>query len=243
MSNMDDYALQQELEALAGNAYNPDVEDRSEPMSTTVARWQKLFGLSGDEALDCIMSHRDNLMRTRVSDAHWETLREHEETEGRDRESYEYELDLQKRKAALPFIVPAANEHKSQSLSYLVELNGPLDDVFKVQQVAGMDKPPAVVNGRSLEDGRAVTLCCIDEVAKQRFYTGQLARARDSSLPFWSIQNRCSQRSIWFRSDFLWYLLWIRQHVLCLSGAGLQGLRQAALVCSFPESAFAGQLR
>jgi len=77
---MDDLALQQELEALAGNAFDPDDhgnETKPEPMSTTMARWQKLFGISQDEAIDRIVENRNNLTRTRISDAHWYVDEEH----------------------------------------------------------------------------------------------------------------------------------------------------------------------
>ena len=163
---MDDYRLQQELEALAGNAYNPDLENEeshSEPMSTTIARWERLFNLFPDEAVDRIMDHRDNLTRTRVSDAHWEMLQSEKEPEGYDREAYEYELELQKKKAALPNLIPAAED---SSVTYFVEMRRPLNSPEKVRQAARMVDLPAVVSGKSVEEGRAVWLCCIDSTAK-----------------------------------------------------------------------------
>ena len=162
---MDDYALQQELEALAGNAFNPGLEDGTspEPMMDTVKRWQKLFRLSDDAAIDRIQEHRNNLTRTRISDAHWDMIRSEKEANGYDRESYEYELELQKKKAVLPDLLPSAGHG---NLTYLVELNGVLDTPDKVQQAAGMHETPAVVTGRSLEKGCPVWLCCIDGAAK-----------------------------------------------------------------------------
>lgn len=162
---MDDYTLQQELEALAGNAINPDLDDGTfpEPMKDTAKRWQKLFGLSEDQAIDRIQEHRYNLTRTRISDAHWDMIRSEKESNGYDRESYEYELELQKKKAALPQLLPSAVDSE---LTYLVEMKEPLDTPEKVQRAAGMQVSPAVVSGRSLEEGRPVWLCCIDAIAK-----------------------------------------------------------------------------
>lgn len=57
------------------NAFNPDDPSRDankEPISTTISRWGRLFGLSGDDAIDRIMDHRNDLTRHRVLDAHWD---------------------------------------------------------------------------------------------------------------------------------------------------------------------------
>lgn len=162
---MDDYELQQELEALAGNAFNPDVdtEAKPEPMRETIARWHTIFKLSEDEAINRIQEHRNNLTRTRISDEHWELIRSEKEPQGYDREAYEYELELEKKKAALPDLLSAAED---STVTYLVELKGPLDEPEKVRRAAGLDAVPAVVSGRSIEQDREVSLCCIDAAAK-----------------------------------------------------------------------------
>lgn len=164
---MDDYAVQQELEALAGNAFNPveDHESKPEPMKDTVSRWQRLFGLSQDSAVDHIMDYRNDLTRTRVSDDLWEAVRSEREKQGYNREAYEYELDVHKRKAILPDLQPAADNSQS-SITYLVELSGVLDSENKVQHAAKLDVLPPVVTGESVEDGRPVSLCCVDSAAK-----------------------------------------------------------------------------
>lgn len=167
--DMDEYTLQQELEALAGNAFSPDTSDASskpEPMSDTLSRWQNLFHLSQGEAVDRIMDHRNNLTRTRVSDAHWDIVRSEKEAEGYDREAYEYELELQKRKALLPGLIPAAEGQEGSSVTYLLELGGPLDSLDKVQRAASLETAPPEVAGRSVEDDRPVRLCCLDGKAK-----------------------------------------------------------------------------
>lgn len=167
---MDDYELQQELEALAGNAFDPPPADETsttkpEPISTTISRWQTLFNLSQDEATDRIMEHRQDLTRTRVTDEHWETVRLDREAAGYDREAYEYDLALQKKAATLPTLLPASTGSEDR-LSYLVEMTGPLDSPENVQHAAGTDQVPDVVSGFSVEDGRPVLLCCVDGRAK-----------------------------------------------------------------------------
>ena len=166
---MDDLALQNELEALAGNAYNPNLSEDGappEPISITIARWNTLFNIPGDDAVDMIMEHRNNLTRTRISDEHWEAVRTSKEPQGYDREAYEYELDLQKRKANMGKIVPVDEEAESQ-LTYLVELNGPLESLEVLQRAAGLEKAPPAVDGRSVEEGRSVQMCILGNKEKK----------------------------------------------------------------------------
>ena len=102
---MDDYDLQQELEALGCNAFNADLntnDTKPKAMSDKISQWQKLFEVSQDEAVDRIMGHPNKLTRSRISDAHWEMICLEKESEGYDRNTYGYELELQKKNAALP---------------------------------------------------------------------------------------------------------------------------------------------
>lgn len=165
---MDDLALQQELEALAGNAYNPNLpEDGTppEPISATIARWNKLFKIPGDDAIDMIMEHRNNLTRTRISDDHWEAVRTGKESQGYDREAYEYELELQKRKANMGNIVPVDDEAESR-VTYLVELSGQFESLEVVQSAAGLEKAPPTVEGWSVEEKRSVQMCIVGNKEK-----------------------------------------------------------------------------
>ncbi|KAK5137590.1 hypothetical protein LTR08_007885 [Meristemomyces frigidus] len=170
---MDDYALHQALEALADNAsdsHPPATASNPEPISTTTARWQTLFHLAPDAALDHLIAHRTNLARTSVSDDHWETVRPAKEAAGYDREAYAYELEAQKKRALLLLqqsdadsVVPAAG---SRAVTYLLELSGPLDSAEAVRAAAGLEAVPMEVCGQSVEEDRVVRLCLIDGVAK-----------------------------------------------------------------------------
>ncbi len=165
---MDDYALHRALEALANNSYNPEHSPTGppEPMYKTISRWHTLFNIPEDEAVDRIIAHRDNLTRTRISDSHWEIVQAEKESLGYDREAYEYELDLQRKRALLPDLLPAA-EGGEDRVTYLVELTGPLKTAEDVQRVAGLTKRPEVVGGNSVESNREVRLCCINDEAKK----------------------------------------------------------------------------
>jgi hypothetical protein len=167
---MDDLALQAELEALAGNAYNPNLpEDNAtppEPISTTITRWNNPFNIPSGDAIDRIMEHRHNLTRTRVSDSHWDTVRSHKESQGYDREAYEYELDLQKRKANIGNFMPVEDEAES-TVTYLVELSGPLDSLEVMQKAAGLKEAPQKVDGWSVEERREVEMCIVGSKEKR----------------------------------------------------------------------------
>jgi hypothetical protein len=167
---MDDSALQAELEALAGNAYNPNLPEDdttpSEPISTTITRWNNIFNIPSGDAIDHIMSHRKNLTRTRVSDEYWETVRSTKEPQGYDREAYEYELDLQKRKANIGNLVPVEDEAES-TVTYLVELSGPLDSLEVMQKAAGLEAAPQKVDGWSVEERREVEMCIVGNKEKR----------------------------------------------------------------------------
>lgn len=147
---MDDNLLQHELESLASNAYNPDgpsTSSQPEPISATISRWNRLFNIPGDDAVDRIMEHRNNLTRTRVSDEHWDAVRADKEGQGYDREAYEYELEMQKRMANLVNLLPVAEGEAEERMTFLVELSGPLGTVDAVQRAAGMGEAPEVVGG------------------------------------------------------------------------------------------------
>jgi hypothetical protein len=79
-----------ELERMALAASSSDaLESESFPTDVQMARWQKLFGYTRREAFDLIKAHRADLTRTRISDEHWELVREEQEGRGGDRETYE----------------------------------------------------------------------------------------------------------------------------------------------------------
>ncbi|QIW96647.1 hypothetical protein AMS68_002165 [Peltaster fructicola] len=159
---MDDYELQQALEAMAGAATVDEAV--SEDIEATAQRWQRIFGLSRDEAIDRITQHRNDLSRNTVSDEHWSTVRTEKEVAGFDREAYEYELNLERHKANLASAIPV--QDATSNIEYLVELKGPLSSIDVLCKAAGLDDEPKIVTGRSAETWEAVRLCCIDAKAK-----------------------------------------------------------------------------
>lgn len=162
---MDDYELQQALEAMAGAAMPPK-DFEAEGLDETAERWQRVFDFSQDEAIDRIVQHRNDFSRATLSDEHWELIRAEKEAAGLDREASEYELNLERQKASLANTLPV--QDSTSKVEYLVELKGPLVSIAVLQQAAGLDREPKTVTGRSTETWEPVKLCCIDANAKAR---------------------------------------------------------------------------
>lgn len=164
-----DNLLQRELESLASNAYNPDNETApAEPISTTLTRWSKLLNIPPDSAIDLIMSHRNNLTRTRISNSHWSSIRAASEALGYDREAYEYELELQKRKANVTNLLPVDEDVESRNrMTFLVEVSGLLSSVEAIRKAAGLDEMPETVEGWSVEEEREVEMCVVGSKEKK----------------------------------------------------------------------------
>lgn len=163
-----DHLLQRELESLAGNAYNPSdpTNTPAEPISTTLTRWTNLFNIPPDSAIDLIMSHRNNLTRTRISDEHWSSIRADREAQGYDREAHEYELELQKRKANVTNLLPVDEDVESR-MTFLVEVNGLLSSVEAIRKAAGLEEMPQTVDGWSVEEKREVEMCIVGSREKK----------------------------------------------------------------------------
>lgn len=167
---MDSLALQQELEALAGNAYNPNLPSNDsppEPISATINRWNHLFNIPRDDAVDRIMEYRQDLIRTRISDEHWEAIQAGKESQGYDREAYEYGLELQRRKANLTSLMPVGEGEMADRVTFLVELSGPLESVDVLRKAAGLEEAPQTVGGWSVEGKRSVKMCIVGGKEKQ----------------------------------------------------------------------------
>lgn len=102
------------------------------------------------------------MTRERISDDHWNLIKEEKETAGHDRESYEHSLQLKDVFRSQSASVP----HPDGGLVLLFRLGGLLNSPQKVQDVAGLDEPPVEQEGWS-ERG-PVKFVVVDEVAKKK---------------------------------------------------------------------------
>jgi Gamma-glutamyl cyclotransferase, AIG2-like len=139
----------------------------SELSEATIQRWQRLFRLSSDEAAERIKSHRSNVSRTQVPDEHWELVRHGKEAAGYDREAYQYEIEVQ-RQLKSSGLTGISMTGASSGNTFLLKLDGPLNNPTKVQEAAGLLTTPAITRGADADDGtREASFCYIDNAAKQ----------------------------------------------------------------------------
>ena len=135
-------------------------------LESQVRRFQNLFSYSYSEAKGIIERRRGNLSRKTVSDAHWEMVGDENEANGYDRETYEYsiEVGLVNGQKHISQLQPEWSSRDSR-VTYLVKLEGPLDRVYKIQDLAGTSELPALMRGMGAS-GEA-SFCLISGVVKR----------------------------------------------------------------------------
>ncbi|KAI1282207.1 hypothetical protein F5Y07DRAFT_410800 [Xylaria sp. FL0933] len=146
-----------ELELLA-QAATQGSEEPEEPDYNDVKRWQSLFGFTYSQSLQQIQSHRSNLSRLFVSDAHWDIVRAEKEAQGFNKEAYEYSCTFKSAK-------PPKTQATNPNLSYLIRLGGPIDSVEMVKLASQMKHEPPVYYGTD-DDDMPATFCKIDTSAR-----------------------------------------------------------------------------
>jgi hypothetical protein len=217
-----------ELEKMALNAAS-DLSDGLKALSKdTIFRWEKLFGYSHADAVGMIERHRGNLSRKRVSDEHWEIVREEREAQGYDREAYEHDLEIGGRSLkSTQAKVEGSRGDVRQREKYIVKLEEDLT-VEVIQKVSRLKQALEIVKG-SGEDGDA-RFCVVDWGTRQalldhfsetRFRPtvvritrpAEKAFSSDSRYPTLGLdttlpQHRCSERGGPFRPAQDEYPVW-----------------------------------
>jgi hypothetical protein len=160
-----------ELERLTNNA-NASVTQSTGfgPTSTDVKRWTNLFNYNDLEARCLIQHHRDDVIRNRISDAHWDLVREEREALGYDREAYEHVLQISdiflEQAVAVPGKPGGINAQPGESVQ-IIRIGGILKDAEMVKEIGGLDEVPHVMEVIS-EEGIPARLCCVPVEAKRR---------------------------------------------------------------------------
>ena len=102
--------------------------------------------------------------RQRLTDDHWALIKDEKEALGYDREAYEHSLQLPSVFKGQSASIATAGEDGEMML--LFRLGGLLGSPEKVQEVAGLEEPPAVMDGMS-EMG-VVKFCAVDKEAQKK---------------------------------------------------------------------------
>ena len=101
------------------------------PSPETIFKWKRLFGYTHMEAVNLISQQRADLTRERITDAHWDLVRQEKEAAGYDREAYEHSLHLPEVFKAQSATIPINSE--DGGLMLLFRLGGLLDSPEKVK--------------------------------------------------------------------------------------------------------------
>ncbi|ORY12721.1 hypothetical protein BCR34DRAFT_563278 [Clohesyomyces aquaticus] len=133
------------------------------PTTDEINRWMRLFKYDPIQAIDAISEQRQDLARDRISDDHWELVKDEKEAMGYDRETYEHSLRLGDILKSQSMTIP--NEDGADV--FIFQLGGLLDSALQVQQVAGLEELPKVVRGIGSE-GRGVRFCSVTKDAQKK---------------------------------------------------------------------------
>ncbi|KAM5386582.1 hypothetical protein ACJZ2D_000545 [Fusarium nematophilum] len=151
-----------ELEAMARAA---SLTDHGEIDDETVNRWKTLFGFSSAEAIQKIEEYRANPDGI-ISDAHWDMVRDEEESRGFDRETYEYSC-IRRQKAPHRELPQENQQHQLQALTFLVKLEGPLSSLKDLATAASIESLSTDSIFKATDTtGQATSFCKINGIAK-----------------------------------------------------------------------------
>ncbi|CAJ2503830.1 Uu.00g112240.m01.CDS01 [Anthostomella pinea] len=154
-----------ELESMAQFAVQQPAE-LNEPECNTVKKWQSLFGYSYSEAAQKIQEHRSSFGRVTVSDEHWKMVRTEKESHGYDKEAYEHSCTIIRGPEAATHDISTKSPN-NKPCSYLLKLDGPLDDAEKVKLAAGLDVAPREHEATD-DAGEPASFCKVDAQAKDK---------------------------------------------------------------------------
>ena len=187
---MDPFA---ELEQMALNATEQDLEQDKEPSDATISLWHQLFGFSFAEAANVIRNRREDYSRKRISDELWNIIRVEKEAQGYDREAYEYEFEVGSNTRSVAsfkrIVPPTASQARAMCI---VKLEGILDTPEKVQTAAKLLFPPEIAKGSS-EDGDDSVFCTIDGQAKHNIMCWLPAQASNLTPTFARVLQKASK--------------------------------------------------
>lgn len=147
---------------MAFNATQKPVNDDATPED--IARWQKLFSYSYEQAAGLIHEHNHDFTRHRLTDDHWDMIRTKFEPQGYDKSAYEHKLAIGGTRPPPIFTTKTLSDKQARA-QYVLKLEGVLSNAEKVRIAAGLSKPPECVQGEG-DDGDA-TFCHVDGTSKQ----------------------------------------------------------------------------
>ncbi|KAJ0322753.1 hypothetical protein COL5a_008579 [Colletotrichum fioriniae] len=138
-------------------------QDKIEPEYDKIKRWESLFGYTYSDAAQKIQDHRSNFARVQVSELHWDMVREEKESQGYDKESYEYSCNLPRTQTSHVEQSTQTKKKKKKSDTYLLRLERPFSSPGDVQMVCGASSMLPLRFSGTDDDGAAASFCKVDE--------------------------------------------------------------------------------
>lgn len=105
-----------------------------------------------------------SVTRERISDDHWNMIKDEKEAFGYDREAYEHSLQLPKVFKGQSATIPTAGA--DGEMMFLFRLGGLLDTSEKVKEVAGLEELPSVREG--MNEMGMVKFCVVNKDAQKK---------------------------------------------------------------------------
>ena len=173
-----------ELEAMFATAsYMLRCGDQRED-DKAVQRWQHLFGYSNTEARRRLEEQRHDLTAL-VPAASWETVQEHQEALGHDRESYSHWIQLP---CSTVTPVGSNTSKRDRRREYLFKLDGPLAFPDQIRDIAGLLVLPKIYEGASESESLTTRFCRVDTATK-KLLLSWIAENHPSFPPLFIMQS------------------------------------------------------
>ncbi|KAK1719558.1 hypothetical protein BDP67DRAFT_502142 [Colletotrichum lupini] len=153
--------LLHELESMAMTQ-----QDNTETDYDDIKRWQSFFGYIYSSAAKKIQDHRSNFARFHVSELHWDMVRAEKDSQGYDKESYEYSCSLSQTQTSHVEQSTQTKRRKKKSSIYLLKLAGPFSSPEDVQMICGASSMLLLSFSGTGDDGFAASFCKVDEATK-----------------------------------------------------------------------------
>jgi Gamma-glutamyl cyclotransferase, AIG2-like len=159
-----------ELESMADIAANFDLDQTKTAETDDLQRWNILFGFSFSESQAHITQFRLDTDRLRITESHWELIREDKNLQGHDKESYEFYLQLQrtpKTSSSLPTSSSTNQTTADSETYYLIRLDGPLKSSGLIKEALSLSNIPETLSGTD-EEGEESKFVKVTRSTKDR---------------------------------------------------------------------------
>lgn len=154
-------AMLDELESMAESLTFQPIDNETNDMEQTIKRWRTLFGMDHESASDAISRFRTDINRVRLTQTQWRLMAQAQNSKDHDKESFEYYLEMEKRKKTSQSTHPkTAPLRANPDLRWIFRPIRPLETVEKIKNRLSYSKEIEVVMDDS--SSQSFILCDYD---------------------------------------------------------------------------------